>query len=76
LVRKKFDAIDYAMVWLSKYAKAYLTGTGSCIFAAFDTEYLAYDVFKMTPKAWQSFIARGINISPLHSYLEKKRRHQ
>lgn len=69
VVRKRFREVEQLVSWLLEYAPSRLTGTGACVFAEFDTESAARQVFELTPKAWQSFVARGVNVSPLHRHL-------
>jgi len=66
VVRKRYPAVDMALKWLEKYASARMTGTGSCIFAAFESESQAIDILHKMPDAWQGFVARGCNQSPLY----------
>ncbi|AKZ65840.1 4-(cytidine 5'-diphospho)-2-C-methyl-D-erythritol kinase [Candidatus Palibaumannia cicadellinicola] len=69
ITRKNFSLVEHNILWLLKYAPSRLTGTGSCVFAEFDTELAARNVFSIKPKWMQAFVARGINISPLHNRL-------
>lgn len=67
VVRKRYAAVDEAMLWLeSKVGKAHLTGTGACVFAVFDTPAEAQQVYKMLPQNWRGFVAQGCRNSPLH----------
>ncbi len=66
IVRKRFPKVERVISWLLKYAPARITGTGSCIFAEFDKEISALQVLQRTPRWFYSFIARGVNVSPLH----------
>ena len=65
LVRKMYPEVDSALNWLSQFSQAKLTGSGSCIFAAFLNEDNALAVLKQLPPKWQGFVAKGKNISPL-----------
>jgi 4-diphosphocytidyl-2-C-methyl-D-erythritol kinase len=70
IVIKKYPQIAKAMDWLSFFSEARLTGTGSCIFASFETKLEAEQVLialAQTPEKWQGFIAKGLNQSPLLS---------
>ena len=58
-----------ALDWLSRYAPARLTGTGSCIFASCATAIEAERIAARVPDEWTSFVARGLNISPAHRSL-------
>jgi len=65
LVRRTYPEIDRALTWLSGHAIARLTGTGSALFARFDTEQAARAVSAQVPDVWQAVVARGMNRSPL-----------
>jgi 4-diphosphocytidyl-2-C-methyl-D-erythritol kinase len=69
VVRSRFPEVADALDWLGRFAPARLTGTGSCIFApcatAIDAERLAARV----PDRWTSYVARGLNVSPVHELL-------
>lgn len=69
LVRERYPEVDNALNWLNQYSKAKLTGSGSCIFAAFDDQEKAKSVLNKLPPQWKGFIAKGINISPLQKKL-------
>jgi len=72
VVRARSPEVAAALDWLAREGSAALTGTGSCVFtaraSAADAERLAARV----PDRWMSFVARGIDTSPLH---EELRRH-
>lgn len=67
LVRALYPQVDEGLKWLSQHAKAQLTGTGSCIFAAFDDEATAHKVLNCKPMAFEGFVAKGIFASPINS---------
>jgi len=48
---------------------ARMTGTGACIFAAFERAEEAERIAARVPDRWDSFVARGLNRSPLHAML-------
>jgi 4-diphosphocytidyl-2-C-methyl-D-erythritol kinase len=72
VVRARFPEVADALDWLGRFAPARLTGTGSCIFApcatAIDAERLAARV----PDRWTSYVARGLNVSPVHEMLRAR----
>jgi 4-diphosphocytidyl-2-C-methyl-D-erythritol kinase len=74
IVRRRSPEVAEALDWLSRAGEAHLTGTGSCVFTACaraaDAERLAARV----PDRWASFVARGLNRSPLHEQLQGGRR--
>jgi 4-diphosphocytidyl-2-C-methyl-D-erythritol kinase len=65
VVRERYREIDEAMTWLSEFSPARLTGTGACVFAAFDDESQAQEVAAQVEKRWGVFVAKGCNRSPL-----------
>ncbi len=69
VVKEKYPKIANALKWLSSFSEARLTGTGSCIFAKFDSEDKANQVLEALAESsnnWQGFVAKGVNQSPLH----------
>nr|BET44825.1 MAG: 4-(cytidine 5'-diphospho)-2-C-methyl-D-erythritol kinase [Candidatus Aschnera chinzeii] len=68
IVLKRFPIVKKMFTWLSKYNTAYLTGTGSSIFAEFETKIDAHNVLNKIPKWMNGFVARSTHISPLHKY--------
>jgi 4-diphosphocytidyl-2-C-methyl-D-erythritol kinase len=69
IARKRFREVEQALSWLLEYAPSRLTGTGACLFAEFDTETSARQVLNIAPEWLHGFVARGVNISPLHQVL-------
>lgn len=66
IARKRFREVEQALSWLLEYAPSRLTGTGACVFAEFDTESSARQVLSIAPEWLHGFVARGVNVSPLH----------
>ena len=62
---KLYPEIGVALDWLSDYARARMTGTGSSIFAGFDSRAAAEQVLAELPTNLKGFIAKGINKSPV-----------
>ena len=67
VVRARFPEVAAALDWLGPDAR--LSGTGSCVFAAFDSAAHAERVAARVPDEWTSFVARGVNRSPLDAAL-------
>jgi len=65
VVRAHFPAVGEALDWLGQHAPARLTGTGSCVFAKFARAADAERVAARVPDAWRSWVARGLDTSPL-----------
>jgi 4-diphosphocytidyl-2-C-methyl-D-erythritol kinase len=69
VVRARYPEVADALSWLGNFAPARLTGTGSCIFAAFGSAIDAERVAARAPDRWRAFVARGLNVSPVHELL-------
>ena len=65
VVRRRYPAVARALDWLSGFAPARLTGTGSCIFAAIDSVARGREIVREMPPAFEAFLVRGLNDSPL-----------
>ncbi|MGB3252466.1 4-(cytidine 5'-diphospho)-2-C-methyl-D-erythritol kinase [Buttiauxella gaviniae] len=72
IARKRFRKVDELLSWLLEYAPSRLTGTGACVFSEFDTEDAARQVLKQAPEWLHGFVARGVNVSPLHQAISGK----
>lgn len=64
-VIKHHPDVAKLLAWLVEYAPSRMTGTGACIFSRFETEQEAIAVKNKLPKGTYSFIAKGMNTSPL-----------
>jgi 4-diphosphocytidyl-2-C-methyl-D-erythritol kinase len=64
-----YPEVAAAREWLGRFAPARLTGSGSCVYAAFARPEEAERVAARVPDVWRSFVARGVNRSPLHALL-------
>ncbi|WP_444900040.1 4-(cytidine 5'-diphospho)-2-C-methyl-D-erythritol kinase [Microbulbifer sp. SSSA003] len=71
LVESLYPEVRDAREWLQQFAPAQLTGTGGCVFAAFETEQAARSALARLPRKWQGFVAAGVQISPTHQQLAK-----
>ncbi len=69
VVRRNYPEVAAALDWLDRFAPARLTGTGACVFAAFATEDEARAPLALLPAPWRGWVARGRNVSPLHTAL-------
>jgi 4-diphosphocytidyl-2-C-methyl-D-erythritol kinase len=74
VVRARYREVAAALDWtdaqlrsIGAPAGARLTGTGACIFASFEREQDARRLAQRAP--WSSFVARGLDRSPLHTQL-------
>lgn len=71
VVVNHYSNVEKALNWLLQYAPARLTGTGACVFAEFDRETDAQAVFRQKPAEFFGFVAKGLNVSPLHAMLKQ-----
>ncbi|MCP4389437.1 MAG: 4-(cytidine 5'-diphospho)-2-C-methyl-D-erythritol kinase [Gammaproteobacteria bacterium] len=69
VVRNRYPQVAAAIDWLSQFAPARMSGTGACVFAAFDSLERAEEVKSRVPKKWNAYLARGLNRNPLHQQL-------
>ncbi|CAK1709899.1 4-(cytidine 5'-diphospho)-2-C-methyl-D-erythritol kinase [Vibrio crassostreae] len=69
IVRMLYPEVDKQLSWLLQYAPSRLTGTGSCVFAEFNSEKDAELVREQLPDTVSAFVAKGRNISPLKETL-------
>ena len=65
VVRHRYPEVAAALDWLNAFSPARMTGTGGCVFAAFDSEAAAQAVADQLPDNLSGFVARGVNRSPL-----------
>ena len=79
VVCARWPEVAEALAWLSAQIDAHgapiaarLTGTGACIFASFARAEDAERVAARVPDRWSSFVARGLNHSPLHAMLRMR----
>ncbi len=66
VAKKLYPQVKYALEWLAQFADAKMTGTGSSLFAGFQTRNEADQVLAQLPQSMTGFIAKGLNVSPLH----------
>ena len=71
VARRLFPQVDQALSWLGERAEARMTGTGACVFAAFDSQPEAEKVKLQVPAGWNAWVSRGLNASPLLRQLEQ-----
>ncbi|HSY06421.1 MAG TPA: 4-(cytidine 5'-diphospho)-2-C-methyl-D-erythritol kinase [Steroidobacteraceae bacterium] len=74
VVRARAPEVAEALDWLAQAGPARLSGTGSCVFVALASAAEAERLAAQVPGRWTSFVARGLNTSPLHRQLTAPRR--
>ncbi|MDH5184187.1 MAG: 4-(cytidine 5'-diphospho)-2-C-methyl-D-erythritol kinase [Gammaproteobacteria bacterium] len=70
IVEKRYPRVAEALKWLRQFAPAQMTGSGACVFAAFDSKGQAEELKAQMPEGWKGFTARGVNRSPLLTVAE------
>ncbi|MDH3287756.1 MAG: 4-(cytidine 5'-diphospho)-2-C-methyl-D-erythritol kinase [Betaproteobacteria bacterium] len=65
VVCREYPEVAQNLDWLRRAAPAWVTGSGACVFAAFETEGVAREVWGRTPAGMQGFIAQGLARHPL-----------
>ncbi len=73
VVSGRHPEVARALSWLAARGSARLTGTGSCVFAAFDTRDAALAALADLPARWTGHVARGLDRSPLQERLAAER---
>ena len=68
-VRSLYPPVAEAIDWLGRRAPTMLTGTGACVFAQVETKAEAKRIVADLPSRFTAFMARGLNLSPLHAAL-------
>ena len=71
LVIKQYPEVAKLLAWLVEYAPSRMTGTGACVFSRFSSQQEARSLQAKLPKGVSSFVAQGLNKSPLCSVIAK-----
>ncbi len=67
IVCESSPSVSSALKWLKSHNKnARMTGSGSSLFAVFDNQEEAGKIAALSDPNWLTFVARGIDSSPLH----------
>ena len=69
VVEKRYPEVAEASSWLAQYAKAVLTGSGSCLFAEVSSEIEGKTILQALPEKWFGVVAKGQVVSPLQQQL-------
>ena len=70
VVETLYPQVKQVLDWLQRYGNPLMTGTGASVYCRFDSEQEAKQAQQTVPTSWNSFVARGVNQSPLHQQLE------
>jgi 4-diphosphocytidyl-2-C-methyl-D-erythritol kinase len=71
MVIKHYPMVANLLAWLVEYAPSRMTGTGACIFTRFNSQREALDLQDKLPLGIESFVAQGVNQSPLLGSVNK-----
>ena len=67
VVCRRYPRVARHLEWLRRYGDARMTGSGACVFCAFDSEERARRVLSELPADMRGFVARGLDRHPLWS---------
>ena len=70
VARKEYPEVDTVLRWLDCFHKSKMTGTGSCIFATFESKEEALKVFNQVPERWSSYLVKSVERSPMLAVLD------
>ncbi len=70
IAKRKYPVIAEYLDWLSQFGPAMMTGSGACVFAAFDTQEEAERVVRHMPAGMHGFTARNLMQHPLYDLLD------
>ncbi|MBI4205094.1 MAG: 4-(cytidine 5'-diphospho)-2-C-methyl-D-erythritol kinase [Betaproteobacteria bacterium] len=65
LVCREHPEVEQHLKWLRQFGRAMMTGSGACVFGAFDSENAARAVLSRLPGSMNGFVARGLERHPL-----------
>jgi 4-diphosphocytidyl-2-C-methyl-D-erythritol kinase len=65
-----FPEVKDAIEWLAQHGNATMTGSGACVFCAFDTEKDAQQVFQQVPQKWKAWVAKSLHEHPMRSLVK------
>jgi 4-diphosphocytidyl-2-C-methyl-D-erythritol kinase len=68
IVRRRVPEVDAALRYLAGFGEARMTGSGACVFAAFETEAQAQRAIAGAPARWLSWAVSGLTEHPLASW--------
>ncbi len=65
VVTARFPVVREHLEWLRQHGSARMTGSGSCVFAGFDSREAAQRVIERLPAPMSGFVAQGLTHHPL-----------
>lgn len=70
VVCRAYPEVARHLAWLKTAGKAQMTGSGACVFAEFADETGARHALAACPGDMRGFVARGLDVHPLHGLVE------
>ncbi|MFZ9364160.1 MAG: 4-(cytidine 5'-diphospho)-2-C-methyl-D-erythritol kinase, partial [Arenimonas sp.] len=70
VVCREYPEVARHLEWLNRYGEAQMTGSGACVFAAVADEEAARLALTACPEGMRGFVARGLDVHPLHGLAE------
>lgn len=71
VARARYPEIDRVFKYLNGYSSPFLSGSGGCVVAAFESEATALDVQSECPEGIKTHLVKGKNESPLNYQLSE-----
>ena len=65
----RFSEVGAALGWLRRFGHARMSGSGACVFCAFDTREDALEPLRSLPSPWLGWVCRGLDDHPLASWV-------
>lgn len=65
VVCRRYPQVARYLEWLQCYGEARMTGSGACVFCAFDSDAEARRVHALLPAGMRGFVAQGLDRHPL-----------
>lgn len=60
-----YPEVEKAICWLKTFGDARMTGSGACVFCAFEDENVTEAVLKQVPDCWKSWKAKALSKHPM-----------
>ena len=68
VVIARYPVVGQYLAWLRQFGPAHMTGSGACVFAAFDAEQAARAALAQRPEGVEGFVAQGLAQHPLQGF--------
>lgn len=72
VVSRDYPEVARHLDWLGQHGAAQMSGSGACVFAAFDTAEKAHSVLAEIPSTMRGFVAASLDRHPLYDYADDK----